>query len=120
MEAVAHISDVREVLACRPEYWEIGRRRLTEDVVAAAAGLLDGGASEVILLDNHGSGNPWNVLLGELPAGCVRRAGMCLVFLVLVSMACSRSVTPASGRGGVCPALVRPRVAPVGRWRGDQ
>ena len=69
MEAVAHISDVREVLACRPEYWEIGRRRLTEDVVAAAAGLLDGGASEVILLDNHGSGNPWNVLLGELPSG---------------------------------------------------
>jgi D-amino peptidase len=69
MEAVAHISDVREVLACRPEYWEVGRRRLTEDVVAAAAGLLDGGASEVILLDNHGSGNPWNVLLGELPSG---------------------------------------------------
>jgi D-aminopeptidase len=69
MEAVAHISDVREVLACRPEYWEIGRRRLTEDVVAATAGLLDGGASEVILLDNHGSGNPWNVLLGELPSG---------------------------------------------------
>jgi D-amino peptidase len=69
MEAVAHISDVREVLACRPEYWEVGRRRLTEDVVAAASGLLDGGASEVILLDNHGSGNPWNVLLGELPSG---------------------------------------------------
>jgi hypothetical protein len=74
MEAVAQISDVREVLACRPEYWEIGRRRLTEDVVAAAAGLLDGGASEVILLDNHGSGNRWNVLLDELPSG-VRAEG---------------------------------------------
>jgi len=69
MEAVAQISDVREVLACRPEYWETGRRYLTDDVVAAATGLLEGGASEVVVLDNHGSGNPWNVLLDELPAG---------------------------------------------------
>ncbi len=69
MEAVAQITDVRQVLACRREYWETGRRKLTQDVVAAAVGLLEGGAGEVILLDNHGSGNPWNVLVDELPAG---------------------------------------------------
>ena len=69
MEEVAQIEDVREVLACRREYWMTGRRKLTGDVAAAALGLLDGGASEVILIDNHGSGNPRNVLLDELPSG---------------------------------------------------
>jgi len=67
MEACAQITDVREVLACRAEYWRTGRPKLTKDVVAAAAGLIDGGATEVILLDNHGSGNPWNVVLDALP-----------------------------------------------------
>jgi D-amino peptidase len=77
MESVAQITDVRD-LACRREYWDAGRRKLTEDVVAAATGLLEGGASEVILLDNHGSGNPWNVLMDQLPDGVRGRcAGSC-------------------------------------------
>lgn len=68
MEAVGQIVDVREVLACRREYWMTGRSKLTAEVVAAASGLLDGGASEVVVLDNHGSGNPWNVIVDDLPA----------------------------------------------------
>jgi hypothetical protein len=39
------------------------------DSIAAAEGLLAGGASEVVVLDNHGSGNPVNVRQDELPAG---------------------------------------------------
>jgi D-aminopeptidase len=69
MEAISQISDWREILACCPEYWATGRRRMTADVVAAAQGLLDAGADEVIVLDNHGSGNPENVIGARLPGG---------------------------------------------------
>jgi hypothetical protein len=70
MEGIAGICDVRELLACCPEYWDTGRARLTEDVLAAASGLLDGGASEVIILDNHASGHPANLIADHLPSGC--------------------------------------------------
>jgi D-amino peptidase len=65
MEGVSQLTDVREISAVFDEYWDTGRHKLHADVVAAAEGLLAGGADEVILLDNHGSGNPVN--LGGLP-----------------------------------------------------
>jgi D-amino peptidase len=46
------------------------RESLTEDVNAAIRGLLIGGASEVVLTDGHGSGNPEpDYLLDRLPKG---------------------------------------------------
>jgi D-aminopeptidase len=39
------------------------------ETVAAAQGLLAGGADEVVVLDNHGSGNPMNVSAECLPPG---------------------------------------------------
>lgn len=67
MEAIAGISDVRETFGWCREYWETGRQAYTDDVVAAAQGLLDAGADEVIVLDNHGAGAPWNILIEQLP-----------------------------------------------------
>lgn len=67
MEGIAGIRGVRELLACCPDYWDTGRARLTDDVLAAALGLFDGGASEVIILDNHASGHPTNLIADHLP-----------------------------------------------------
>jgi D-amino peptidase len=67
MEGIAQIGDVREIGAGCRAYWETGRARMNADVAAAAAGLLAGGAREVIVLDNHGSGNPFNLLQEALP-----------------------------------------------------
>ena len=69
MEGVSGLQDVREILAGCPAYWQTGRPALVADTVAAAEGLLAGGADEVVVLDNHGSGNPVNVRQEELPAG---------------------------------------------------
>ena len=69
MEGAAGITDMRECLAACREYWERGKRMLEADVTAAAEGLLTGGATEVVVLDNHGSGNPENVRAESLPAG---------------------------------------------------
>ena len=69
MEGVSQLREPREIFACRPEYWQTGKRRLEADTAAAAEGLIAGGDSEVIVLDNHGSGNPMNVSAGCLPDG---------------------------------------------------
>jgi D-amino peptidase len=69
MEGIAGINGVRDLLACCPEYWDTGRARMTDDVLAAASGLLDGGAREVIVLDNHASGHPNNLISDHLPSG---------------------------------------------------
>jgi len=69
MEAIAGMRSAREVLACCREYWESGRAAYTADVVAAAQGLLDAGATEVVVLDNHASGNPHNLLHDRFPDG---------------------------------------------------
>jgi D-aminopeptidase len=69
MEGISGLSDPREIIAFGRPYWLTGRRRLTADVAAAARGLLAGGADVVVILDNHGSGNPENILVEELPAG---------------------------------------------------
>ena len=71
MEGVAHIGDLRETLPLYPEYWSSGRAKLTNDVAAAARGLLDEGVDEVSIVSHHGAGeNPWpNLLDDRLPDG---------------------------------------------------
>lgn len=66
MEGVSHITSLHEVFPVWDEYWETGRRRLTEDVIAAVLGLLDGGATEVIVDDQHLDG-PSNIIVEDLP-----------------------------------------------------
>ena len=68
MEGAAQLRSVREIWGCLPEYWDTGRPRLEADVRAACEGLLAGGASELVVLDNHG-GTTVNVSAEALPAG---------------------------------------------------
>jgi D-aminopeptidase len=67
MEGISQITNPLEVKAFCAEYWESGRKRMNDDVKAAARGLLDGGATEVVVLDNHGSGNTYNIIAEGLP-----------------------------------------------------
>jgi D-aminopeptidase len=69
MEGVSQLRRAREILAACPEYWRTGKPRLEEEVAAACEGLLAGGATEVVVLDNHASGNPANIGAAALPAG---------------------------------------------------
>ena len=66
MEGASQLRSVREIWGCLPEYWETGKPRLEADVAAACEGLLAGGASELVVLDNHG-GNTVNVSPESLP-----------------------------------------------------
>lgn len=68
MEGASQLQGVREIFGCFPEYWATGRPRLEADVVAACEGLLAGGATEIVLFDNHG-GNTVNFGPELLPAG---------------------------------------------------
>jgi D-aminopeptidase len=68
MEGASQLRSVREIFGCMPEYWQTGKRRLEADVRAACEGLLVGGASELVILDNHG-GNTVNVSPDALPQG---------------------------------------------------
>jgi D-aminopeptidase len=69
MEGVSQLHDWRAVVASEPAYWREGRAQMEADVAAAARGLVAGGADEVVVLDNHASGNPVNVRPESLPAG---------------------------------------------------
>lgn len=69
MEGISRLEDPHSILAFERSYWSAGRQQMTADVVAAAQGLLRGGADEVVVLDNHASGNPDNVIGSQLPAG---------------------------------------------------
>ncbi len=53
MEGAAQITSVQQVVPLWPDFWESGRSLFTDDVVAAATGLLTGGASEVVVDDQH-------------------------------------------------------------------
>lgn len=68
MEGVSQLCSPMEILAARPEYWQTGKPRIEADTVAAVTGLIAGGAEEVVVLDNHGGGNPTNVSPECLPA----------------------------------------------------
>ena len=71
MEGTSHIEDFRELTPIYREYWESGRQKLTADVVAATKGLLNGGATEVWVLNHHGAGEvEWpNIIEERLPDG---------------------------------------------------
>jgi D-aminopeptidase len=69
MEGVSQLRQAREIVAACPEYWHTGKRRYEEEVGAACEGLLAGGATEVVVLDNHASGNPSNIAADALPPG---------------------------------------------------
>jgi len=69
MEGISQLSRAREIVAACPEYWETGRPRYEEEVAAACEGLLAGGATDVVVLDNHGSGNPANIGVVQRSAG---------------------------------------------------
>jgi D-amino peptidase len=66
MEGMAQVTDHRECWPVFPHYWQAGRRKFTADVVAAATGLLAGGATEVVVVNGHGLGWP-NLLVEALP-----------------------------------------------------
>ena len=68
MEGASQLRSVRETFGCMPEYWETGKPGLEADVAASCEGLLAGGASELVILDNHG-GNTVNVSPESLPPG---------------------------------------------------
>ena len=68
MEGASQLGSVREIWGGLPEYWATGKPRLEADVTAACEGLLAGGASELVVLDNHG-GNTVNVSPEALPEG---------------------------------------------------
>ena len=76
MEGTSHIDDIREPLPMYRAYWRSGREKLTNDVVAAAQGLLDGGATEVVVINHHGAGSEgWPNLIAERLPDQVRLAG---------------------------------------------
>jgi len=57
MEGVSGATDFKHTsFAHKPEYAE-GRKSLTDDVNAAIAGLKSAGATEIVVVDGHGSGN---------------------------------------------------------------
>jgi len=57
MEGVSGASDYRQTTFAHPAEYAEGRRSLTADVNAAIAGLVSGGATEIVVVDGHGSGN---------------------------------------------------------------
>jgi D-aminopeptidase len=69
MEGVSQLRQAREIVAACPEYWHTGKLHYEEEVAAACEGLLAGGATEVVVLDNHASGNPANIGADVLPPG---------------------------------------------------
>lgn len=66
MEGMSGITDHRQCWPAFAEYWETGRRAFTDEVIAAATGLLDGGAERVFVVNGHGLGWP-NLIWSDLP-----------------------------------------------------
>ena len=65
MEGLSGQSDPNSYFFFRPEYAQ-GQEMLAADINAVVAGLFDGGASEVHIVDGHGSGNPEPDLRSDL------------------------------------------------------
>jgi D-amino peptidase len=70
MEGVSGATDFRHTSFAHPIEYGQGRKSLTADVNAAVAGLKAAGASDVVVVDGHGSGNAGqpDVLEDELAA----------------------------------------------------
>jgi D-amino peptidase len=57
MEGITAADEYRKTTFSHPAQYAEGRRSLTDDVNAAIAGLGAGGATEIVVVDGHGSGN---------------------------------------------------------------
>jgi len=57
MEGVSGASNVKHTQFAHPTEYAEGRKSLTADVNAAVAGLKAAGATEIVIVDGHGSGN---------------------------------------------------------------
>jgi D-amino peptidase len=57
MEGITAADEYRKTTFAHPTQYALGRQSLTDDVNAAIAGLKAGGATEVVVVDGHGSGN---------------------------------------------------------------
>jgi D-amino peptidase len=57
MEGVSGATEYAHTTYAHPEQYAAGRNALTADVNAAIAGLKAGGATEIVVVDGHGSGN---------------------------------------------------------------
>jgi D-amino peptidase len=57
MEGVSGATDFKHTSFAHPTEYAEGRRSLTADVNAAIAGLKSAGATEIVVVDGHGSGN---------------------------------------------------------------
>lgn len=68
MEGMSGVTDHRQCWPAFEQYWEFGREIFTDEVIAAAIGLADGGAHEVFVVNAHGLGWP-NVLWERMPDG---------------------------------------------------
>ncbi|MBI4428130.1 MAG: M55 family metallopeptidase [Ignavibacteriales bacterium] len=66
MEGLSGVNHWKMTSFGYPEY-ERGRKFLTDDVNAAIAGLIEGGAKHIVVTDAHGSGNPEpDILLDQM------------------------------------------------------
>jgi len=57
MEGVSRATDFKHTSFAHPSEYAEGRKALTDDVNAAVAGLKSAGATEIVVVDGHGSGN---------------------------------------------------------------
>jgi len=57
MEGVSEATDFKHTSFAHPTEYALGRKSLTADVNAAIAGLKAAGATEIVVIDGHGSGN---------------------------------------------------------------
>jgi D-amino peptidase len=57
MEGVTGATDFKHTSYSHPTEYAVGRQSLTADVNAAVAGLVAAGATDILIVDGHGSGN---------------------------------------------------------------
>lgn len=68
MEGISGICLESHTTGGTPDY-ERARRWMTQDVNAAVQGAVDGGATEVLVLDGHGTNNMYNLIYEDLHEG---------------------------------------------------
>ena len=73
MEGITAADEYRKTTFAHPAQYAEGRRSLTADVNAAIAGLEAGGATEIVVVDGHGSGNSQepDILVDQMAAPAV-------------------------------------------------